>query len=867
MSGAQTSTFAPPNVLLNTLSGAQTAEVQQNQLMNQGRQLDLSNANMEQVSRVAAALLNEPDPAKRAELYPRYVGSLQSQGYAMHAPATLPDEGTLQMLARQGTPSQTQAEWLANIQANKQYSSATGTQPPAQGSTGTGSTAPAGAGGGSAGPSFAGGIAGFESGGVSNPPENPRWPVAKGGPAGPHQFIASTWNSFAQANPDLFKGMTPDQILAARTDTTPVGPNGEDRSTLATNWYAGENAKVLQASNIAPTPANLGIAHALGAGGATKVLSAPDNTPLSQVIPETIPQNPQYGRMTVGDLKQQYSRLGPVGGTGTATATATPATAPAGGVAARTGGTDTAGPAAGATPPPAPATTAAAPPAAATVAPAQPAPTAAPAGSPAPPQLQPMNANGLTAQQQAQIDAVASTGRMTVQQRMAAEQGFRNQNIQLQQKQFSDWIQVQQLQTSQGQLSVAQQNSALEYWKVAHPDAKVTMTGGEIITQDPRTGQEIAPRIQVTPQRADTAAMAIVSRLGPKVANGTATPEEQAQYAVAVDSYRQPVLRENPVSKETVRVNTRELPAGFPEPPSLGGGGAPGGAGTGTPGGSNVVMPGLSPAQQQVERDPAAYKVSESQYERDSKEIAAIGDAGRQSQADQVRVKEMQDVLQKFNSGRGTEAATAAAAWFNSWAPAALTGWQKEAANLSGSQAAEAFSKLALVGAGTQERGVLGARGGYQAIKLFKEANPNINLQDATNKSILDMQLISNQANADYSQAALSHFADNEKRFATTHQYDSLAQFDRNWNGQRNPQVYAAAMGAIAGQPPSQWTKGLSDDEYARALQIVQRAKPSAVVQTKSGPYSMQPNAVTTGTSTAPGTKVIRFDHNGNQIQ
>jgi hypothetical protein len=74
-------------------------------------------------------------------------------------------------------------------------------------------------------------------------------------------------------------------------------------------------------------------------------------------------------------------------------------------------------------------------------------------------------------------------------------------------------------------------------------------------------------------------------------------------------------------------------------------------------------------------------------------------------------------------------------------------------------------------------------------------------------------------------------------------------------------------MGAIAGQPPSQWTKGLSDDEYARALQIVQRAKPSAVVQTKSGPYSMQPNAVTTGTSAAPGTKVIRFDHNGNKIQ
>ena len=101
---------------------------------------------------------------------------------------------------------------------------------------------------------------------------------------------------------------------------------------------------------------------------------------------------------------------------------------------------------------------------------------------------------------------------------------------------------------------------------------------------------------------------------------------------------------------------------------------------------------------------------------------------------------------------------------------------------------------------------------------MFKDANPSINLQDATNKSILDMQLISNQANQDYTQAALSHFADNEKKFQQTHQYDSLTQFDRNWNAQRNPQVYAAAMGAISGQPPEQWTKGLSDAEYDRAL-------------------------------------------------
>ena len=834
-----TSSFPDQNILYNSASGITAQGLRTNELLNQGRQLDLSNANMEQVSRVAAALLNEPDPAKRAELYPRYVGSLQSQGYAMHAPATLPDEQTLQMLARQGTPSQTQAEWLANIQANKQYSSATGTQPPAQGSTGTGA-------GTTAQPAAAPSGAGTAT--IGQRQNNPGNLTFAGQPgASPGQG-----NRFA-AFPDMPTG------VAATANQLALYQEQHGINTVrgaVTRWVSDPKADL--------TSYTADVAKALGVGPDDPIdLTNPDVQ--AKFIQAQFPHESAGGGYVLnpadvakGVQMAAANRGRTVQAPGTAIATAQPATAPAGG-----GGTPGLVQVASAAPTvPVTATDGTtAPPASA---PAQ--PQAAPAGGPQPPQLTPTNANGLTAQQQAQIDAVASTGRMTVQQRMAAEQGFRNQNIQLQQKAFSDWIQVQTLNTAQGQLSVSQQNSALEYWKAAHPDAKVTMTGGEIVTQDPRTGQEIAPRIQVTPQRADTAAMAIVSRLGPKVANGTATPEEQAQYAVAVDSYRQPVLRENPVSKETVRVNTRELPAGFPEPPSLGGGGAPGGAGTGG-GGSNVVMPGLSPQQQEIERDPAAYEVAKSQYDRNAKEIDAIGDAGRQAQADQIRIKEMQDVLQKFNSGRGTEAATAAAAWFNSWAPAGLTGWKKESENLSGSQAAEAFSKLALVGAGTQERSVLGARGGYQAIKLFKEANPNINLQDATNKSILDMQLISNQANADYSQAALSHFADNETKFAQTHKYESLQQFDRNWNAQRNPQVYSAAMGAISGQPASQWAKGLSDDEYTRALQMVQRAKPSAVVNTKSGRYSMEPNAVTNGGAANSKDTVIRYDHSGNRIQ
>lgn len=148
---------------------------------------------------------------------------------------------------------------------------------------------------------YADGIAQMESGGRANPGDNPFWPAAMGGPAGPHQFISSTWQTFVRDNPAPFAGMTPTQVLAARTD-----PNLSRQATL---WYARYNAPTLQRAGIIATPANLAIAHALGAEGATRVLAAPDATPLAALIPETLRQNPPYQHMSVGDLRQKYAGL------------------------------------------------------------------------------------------------------------------------------------------------------------------------------------------------------------------------------------------------------------------------------------------------------------------------------------------------------------------------------------------------------------------------------------------------------------------------------------------------------------------------------------------------------------------------------
>lgn len=192
--------------------------------------------------------------------------------------------------------------------------------PPSIASTGP-SVTPAG--------SYSGGIAGMESGG-NRFATNPYFPVERGGPLGPHQFTRPTWLDFAKENPDLFYGMTPEQVLNARTD--PV------LSARATDWYAAKNKDILESHGIVATPGNLGIAHALGGAGAAGVLGLPDSTPLADAFKQTQPgmadailaQNPGYRTMTVGDLRNKYSHFdqGQYGGNVQQSTQPAPAAAP-----------------------------------------------------------------------------------------------------------------------------------------------------------------------------------------------------------------------------------------------------------------------------------------------------------------------------------------------------------------------------------------------------------------------------------------------------------------------------------------------------------------------------------------------------------
>jgi hypothetical protein len=146
MSGAQTSTFADPNILYRALSGAGTAEVQRNQLLNQQTQQGISAADIAMTGQAAASLLNMSEP-DAAAAYGPMIQSLQAQGFAKNAPAQYPGHAASQALVQRAMPliDQFKMGYITppGTQAAIDAALRPGVTPATTGATGTGVAAPA----------------------------------------------------------------------------------------------------------------------------------------------------------------------------------------------------------------------------------------------------------------------------------------------------------------------------------------------------------------------------------------------------------------------------------------------------------------------------------------------------------------------------------------------------------------------------------------------------------------------------------------------------------------------------------------------------------------------------------------------------
>ena len=807
MSGAQTSTFAPPNVLLNTLSGAQTAEVQQNQLMNQGKQIDLSNANQAQVGQAAAGLLSAyPDEASRAAAYPRVVGMLQSQGYAMHAPAEYPGEGALRAIVNMSIPAKDLYSSGALLTPAQQAAlNNTGTTPTT--STPTGG-APGGTTGTTAAPSLT--IPARGTGGpgasASAPTEwMPYFEEASQKTGVPVDLLIAQARQESGFNPNA-TGQAGEigafQIKPSTAQSPGFGMAGVDPASITGPNNVRNNimfgAQYLKARMGGGDPAN----PAVQAAGLHSYNGGGDPNYVANVF--------RYRpTLAASDPNAAVTSYTPPTA-GATTATAAPATAQPG----QPVPTQVAGPPMVSTAPPGS--------------------TAAPGGPPAAPQFTYPNGkvggapdaqggvhyadgNYGTPPAGAPVPVAAAATPPAPAAAPASTSSLPDASKIPTGRNSVAWQQAQQLIDQGNRLMIVSGSNA-----GMRAQAQAMIQRG---TQQQQLDNMVPAQQDGRPGNLNTTTGAFTPYAplpSPRFTEGAAVLNK------ATGQWDQPTPA---TQADAVQGHWGVTGSGQPQ----------------------FFPAATTPAE-------GGYKNMETAYKRDSENITGIATEGRTAQADQVRVQEMRNILKVADTGSGTETQAAIKGWLQRWAPAALTNWTTNYANLDGPAAIQMFQKLGFMGATSQEQQTT-PRGGYLATKLFQQFNPGAQLLTATNNGLLAQRLISNQASIDYTQGAQDQFAQQEQNFTSSKpSYSSLAQFDRQWQAQRQPQVYAAAIGALGQQDYNQWSKNLSDAEIQRTLDVVHRADPSAVVNGKGGRLDLSQQLAVTpqGQTSAPAVGTIQ---------
>jgi hypothetical protein len=220
-------------------------------------------------------------------------------------------------------------------------------------------------------------------------------------------------------------------------------------------------------------------------------------------------------------------------------------------------------------------------------------------------------------------------------------------------------------------------------------------------------------------------------------------------------------------------------------------------------------------------------------YKTDIPKAESLTMAAQSAQASMPRLNEMAELAGQLSTGPTAELRAKGAALLEQAgaSPEAIKHWT----GMPSGSASQEFVKLAIATAGSAAKADVGSNNGIQSTQLYQAANPNLGLLPDANKRITNMMRVSAQSIQDYAQAALQHFGTNEATFLKGGDYAPLTTFNRQWQSQSNPQVYAAATGILNGDPFDKWSAKISPAEAARAAAIAARVDPTIQVPLKGG--------------------------------
>ena len=793
-----TSPLPDANVLFDPVKAIESGQkIQQNQLGLQGQQLDLSNANMQQVNQAAAGLLSAyPDEASRAAAYPKVIGQLQSQGFAMHAPSQYPGEATLRAMVNMGLSPKDLYASGALLTPAQQQALGTNTPPAGGGGAGGGVTIPAyGTGGAGASATVPAEYMPYfqEASQKTGIPvdlliaqarqESGFRADAKGaaGEIGVFQIKPSTAQSpgggMAGVDPASITGpanvrnniLFGAQYLRSRMNGDPTNPQVQVQGLAAYNG-GGDPNYVQNVFRYRPAP-----------GTATASAAPPAAAP---------------GAATAPPAPNQFA--GPGAPPGAAPPAATPAQAPATGDQFDV-----------------PAAAAPAQPAQPPLAPAAPAAPAAPSSTSNLPDVSTIPtgrdspawqaANQKIIQGNNLVRVAGSNESMLRQGQNLIAQGTAEQ-------QLDHIVQAQQggrvgeYNTTTGQFTPltplptprATTDTQGRTW-LLRPDGQPPL-----LLSDNPSG--------VTGTGTDASAMRIMAELGPKKAQGQTTPQEDADYNNAVIQHLQFKTFTDPATGALMRGPTVPLPPGMPLPDGI----------------SLTPVPvSASPRGPNV-----AEKISTEQGTQDVKNLATDRDAAMKSHDILGTTSTIRSVLPQVTTGTLAEQRLRASQVLTSLGVDPQTVQQWTGTNAAPGEILQ--KKLFELSTGATR--AMGAREPGSVMQMFQKNYPGMTSQNMTIDAMTRLIDMDQTYKEDEVAARGAHLANAVQGVANGQQYSSL-----NGYTPPDPKLYQAAALATGGMPKSAWAQGLSVPQQTQVLKLSARVYPNApVLDDKGVPHTFQ---------------------------
>lgn len=112
---------------------------------------------------------------------------------------------------------------------------------------------------------------------------------------GPFQFTEGTWADQIRQHPEL--GLTPQDRF-----------NPAAQGRVAVTFTRDNSAALRGALNRDPSPGDLLLAHRFGAKGAISLLTTSRNESVARALPDAVAANPQWAKMTVGQIVDSTSK-------------------------------------------------------------------------------------------------------------------------------------------------------------------------------------------------------------------------------------------------------------------------------------------------------------------------------------------------------------------------------------------------------------------------------------------------------------------------------------------------------------------------------------------------------------------------------